>query len=113
MVKRGLSLQGLVFRLILSVGLALSGLTGLLLPRLRHPWAMDLLRSWRAAAPSLDPACLGGQAAALAPPLLRHQFQVDLVCGALVFLGLFLMLYYRRRLTPLLRRLEALGLGVW
>jgi hypothetical protein len=99
----------MIFRLMLSVGLALAGLMGLLVTRLRHPLIMELLRPWREPAPQLPPG-LEGHAAW---PLMKNQFGIDLVSATLAGLGLFLIIYYRRRLSPFLAKLEEMSLDRW
>ena len=111
MSLKGSSLRGMIFRLMLSVGLALAGLTGLLVTRLRHPLIMELLSPWRAPAPQL-PTGLEGQPLAVWP-LMKNQFEIDLVSAILTGLGLFLIIYYRRRLTPFLTKLEEMSLDRW
>ncbi|MDR3038626.1 MAG: hypothetical protein LBV21_04990 [Candidatus Adiutrix sp.] len=109
--KSGRSLRGLVFRLLLSAFFALTGLAALLVTRLRHPLAADLLKAWREPSPYSD--CLLKEPEAILMPLLKNQFQIDLFGGALALLGGIMLIYYRRRLGPLLLRLEELGLDRW
>jgi hypothetical protein len=96
---------------MLSVGLALAGLMGLLITRLKHPLILELLRPWRAPAPPLPPG-LEGQPLAVWP-LMKNQFEIDLAAAAVTGLGLFLIIYYRRRLSPFLSKLEEMSLDRW
>ena len=105
----GSSLRSMIFRLMLSIGLALSGLTGLLVTRLRSPFIMDLLRPWRDLPPQFPPDL--GNLPVL--PLMKNQFGIDLAATTLTILGLFLIIYYRRRLSPLLAKLEEMSLDRW
>ena len=106
--KKGPSLRSLIFRLMLSVCLALAGLTGLLVTRLTHPLILDILAPWREPAPS-TPFNLDGQAFKIWP-LMKNQLEIDLACAVLTALGIFMIIFYRRRLSPLLTRLEGIGL---
>ena len=105
----GSSLRSMVFRLMLSVGLALTGLMSLLVTRLRSPFIMDLLRPWRVPPPQLSP----GLESLPVLPLMKNQLEIDLAAAALTILGLFLIIYYRRRLSPLLAKLEEMSLDRW
>jgi hypothetical protein len=109
--NKGASLKSMIFRLMLSVSLALAGLAGLLITRLRHPLILDLSRPWRAPAPPLPPE-LEGQPLAVWP-LMKNQFEIDLIFAVLTGLGLFMIIYYRRRLSPFLYKLEDMSLDRW
>ena len=109
MSNKGASLRGIIFRLMLSVGLALAGLMGLLLTRLRHPLIMELLRPWQEPAPQLPPGLEGHTVW----PLMKNQFEIDLISATLAGLGLFLIIYYRRHLSPFLAKLEEMSLDRW
>ena len=109
MSNKGSSLRGIIFRLMLSAGLALAGLMGLLITRLRHPMIMELLRPWREPAPQFPPD-LEGHAIWT---LMKNQFEIDLVSAILTGLGLFLIIYYRRRLSPFIAKLEEMSLDRW
>ncbi len=88
--KRANSLRGLIRRLIFSFSLTLMGSWGLLLTRLHFP--------------------------ELQAELARRsvsQFYLDLAGLSLTFLGLFMALYYHRRLLPRLQRMEQLGEDRW
>jgi hypothetical protein len=94
---------------MLSVGLTLAGLAGLLITRLRIPLVLDLLSPWRAA-----PAAPGSEDQPCLPwPLMKNQFELDLVFAILAGLGLFLVIYYHRRLLPFLAKLEGMSLDRW
>ena len=110
--KREASIRSLIFRLFLAVFLTLAGLAGLLVTRLRHPLALDILKPLRAAAPQIDPLCLQDPAL-LVLPLMKQQFQIDLVAAALAILGFLMIVYYRRRLSGVLKHLEEMGLDRW
>ena len=107
--EKGPSLRSLIFRLMLSFGLALAGLMGLLLTRLKHPLVLELLRPWRA--PDHPSALAEGIFSA--GPLMKNQFAIDFLSAAMAGLGLFLVIYYRRRLSPLLNKLEEMSLDRW
>ena len=110
--EKGSSLSSLILRLMLSVVMALAGLTGLLVTRLRHPLILDLLSRWRAAAP--PPAQPGLEGQPCVPwPLMRNQFEIDLASAVMAVLGVFLIIYYYRRISPLLYRLEDMSLDRW
>lgn len=96
------SIGSLVRRLALSLGLMVVGSWLLLWPRLEPLWA-DLLPSpdWSRLLLSFDELELTVAAA------------VDFAGFSLVFLGFFLTLYYRSRLSPRLRRLAELGEDRW
>jgi hypothetical protein len=85
--QKGLSLRGLMGKMMLSFSFSLLGSWGLLITRLK----LQPLEVW-------------------VEPLMAKQFQIDLAGGSLFLLGIFLTVYYRLRLGPLLKRLEALGL---
>lgn len=87
--KSGPSLRGLIRRLILSFLLTLLGSWGLLASRL------SLFRDFAFFYDDF------------------HLFYLDLGSLAAVFLGLLLMLYYRVRLGPRLKRVEELGEANW
>ena len=108
-MPKGPSLRSLILRLMLSVSLALTGLAGLLATRLKHPLILELLRPWRAPSPTPPPG-LEGQPLC---PLMKNQFEIDLIFAALTCLGLFLIIYYRHRLSPVLNRLEEMSLDRW
>jgi hypothetical protein len=101
----------MVFRLMLSVALALGGLAGLLVTRLRHPLVLDLLRPWRIPAPAIPPG-LEDQPLVVWP-LMKNQFEIDLVSAIIAGLGLFQIIYYRRRLSPFLAKMEEMRLDRW
>jgi len=109
--NEGYSLRSLVFRLMLSVSLALAGLTGLLVTRLRHPLVLELLRPWRIPAPPIPPG-LEDQPLVVWP-LMKNQFEIDLTSAISAALGLFLIIYYRRRLSSLLAKIEEMRLDRW
>lgn len=92
--RRRSSIRGLVRKLTFSLFLTLLGSWGLLAVRLQSvvesEWALKL---------------------GLFDDNLNYY--TDLACLALVFLGLFLALYYRRLLKPRLQRLDELGEGGW
>jgi len=88
--KKEISLRGLIRRLMLSFGLALAGSWGIIATRLNIEAINDLVFT--------DP---------------MNQFYTDLVSLTVVLLGLFLMVYYRLRLSPRLKRMEDLGEALW
>jgi len=94
-----------------SVGLTLTSLMGLLVTRLKHPLILDLLQPWRAPAPPAPPG-LEGQPL-WAWPLMKNQFEIDLAFATLAGLGLIMIIYYRRRLSSYLARLEEMRLDRW
>jgi hypothetical protein len=100
-------MRSLIFRLMLSVTMALAGLTGLLVTRLRHPLVLDLLSRWRVPLPPdlEEPFTIW--------PLMKNQFEIDLVSALLAGMGLFLIIHYRRRLTPIIIKLEAMSVDRW
>ena len=108
-MSKGPSLKSLIFRLMLSVFMALAGLAGLLVTRLKHPLALELLRPWRGPSPTPPPG-LEGQPLC---PLMKNQFEIDLLFATLACLGLFLIIYYRHRLSPILNKLEEMSLDRW
>ena len=88
--KKEISMRGLIRRLILSFGLALAGSWGIIVTRLNIEAVGDLV---------------------FADPMT--QFYIDLGCLTVVILGLFLVIYYRLRLSPRLKRMEDLGETHW
>ncbi|MDR2935143.1 MAG: hypothetical protein LBV70_04595 [Candidatus Adiutrix sp.] len=96
---------------MLSVGLSLAGLAGLLITRLRHPLVLELLRPWRIPAPPIPPG-LEDQPLVVWP-LMEKQFEIDLVAATMAGLGLFLIFYYLRRLSPLIAKIEEMRLDRW
>jgi hypothetical protein len=110
-IKEGSSLKSMVFRLMLSVSLALAGMMGLLITRLRHPLVLELLRPWRVPAPPIPPG-LEDQPLVVWP-LMEKQFQIDLGAATMAGLGLILIIYYRRRLSPYLAKMEEMRLDRW
>jgi len=111
MPNNGTSLRNMIFGLMLSSGLALTGLMGLLITRLRHPLIMHFLRPWQATDP-LETSSLEDMPLT-AWPLMKNQFEIDLAATALTILGLFLIIYYRRRISPILAKLEDMSLDRW
>jgi hypothetical protein len=95
---------------MLSVTMALAGLTGLLVTRLRHPLVLDLLSRWRA---PLPPGSPGLEEPFAIWPLMKNQFEIDLVSALLAGMGLFLIIHYRRRLSPIITKLEAMSMDRW
>lgn len=84
------SLRGMIRMVIFSLGLALTGSWGLLLPRLD----LDIIQG-------------------IIDRREMNLFYLDLICLALTFLGLFMAIYYRVRLGPRLKRMEYLGEDSW
>jgi hypothetical protein len=96
---------------MLSVGMALAGLMGLLVTRLRSPLVLDLLSRWRAEPSQAHPG-LEGQPC-VPWPLMRNQFEIDMISAVMAVLGMFLIIYYHRRISPLLYKLEDMSLDRW
>jgi len=101
----------MIFGLMLSGGLTLTGLMGLLITRLRHPLVMDLLSPWYAPPPQIQPEL--EEQPLEAWPVIENQFTIDLTSIALILLGLYMVVYYRRRISPILAKLEDMSLGRW
>ena len=111
MFNNGSSLRSMIFRLMLSVVMTLAGLTGLLVTRLRHPLVLELLRPWREPDLPIPPGLEDQPFAAW--PMMKNQFEIDLASAALTVLGLFLIIYYRRSISPFLAKLEEMNLDRW
>jgi hypothetical protein len=89
-LKKGVSLRGLVWKLMFSFSLTILGSWGLIITRLD----MTILRF-----DELDD--------------LMTRFYIDLVSLTLCFLGLFMIVYYYCLLSPRLRRAAELGEDRW
>lgn len=88
-ITKGPSLRVLIRRLIFSFSLVLLGSWGLLFPRLDLSWGQAFFND------------------------SHNKYYYDLACLSLLILGFFLVLYYRARLNPRLKRVDDLGEGKW
>ena len=111
MPNNGTSLRSIIFWLLLSGGLTLAGFMGLLITRLRHPLVVDLLSPWQVPPPNPQPGLEDQPLEAW--PLIENQFTIDLASIALILLGLFMVVHYRRLISPILSKLEDMSLDRW
>ncbi|MDR1920608.1 MAG: hypothetical protein LBS31_02540 [Candidatus Adiutrix sp.] len=89
-LKKGVSLRGLVWKLIFSFSLTILGSWGLIITRMD----ITVLKF-----DELDD--------------LMTKFYIDLVSLTLCFLGLFMIVYYYWLLSPRLKRVAELGEDHW
>lgn len=71
--------------------------------------SLTIVGSWGLLLPRLDLEIIQG----IIDRRQMNLFYLDLFCLALTFLGIFMAVYYRVRLSPRLRRMEYLGEDSW